>query len=122
MSILQDYKKQMDKGAAFGFQWTNYSQIIQQIKSECDEVEKAIENGSSTEHVQEELGDLINVSLNLATYLKFDLEETINKNMKKYDARLNLLIEAAADQGLKSLKGLPYEEKLKLWRKAKDLV
>lgn len=120
MSSLLRFQKQIQSANAFGFSWTHYTQILQQIQSECDEVKHDIERGASRETLQQELGDLLHVTLSLILFLEFDVEETLTKTLDKFEGRFEKLKEIAKEQGLETLHDQSLPDLRALWEKAKE--
>ncbi len=105
----------------FGFEWPNHDSIINQALSECKEISDAIKNNESEDRIQEEIGDLLHTAVSLCRFRGFDLEQTINKLVNKFDARMRSLKDLTTAQNLHSLEGQTIEFKLELWEKAKKL-
>ncbi len=103
----------------FGFDWDDAHSAIDWTISECEEVRDAIANKSSTNHIQEEVGDLIQMTISLCLFLGFDVDETLEKTVQKFKKRLDALKEITAEKELQSLKGQPTEFMLDLWQQAK---
>lgn len=62
----------------FGFYWENFSQLIEQIQSECVEIQEAWDK-KDIDHLQEEVGDLIQAAISLSIF--FILIFFFNKNL-----------------------------------------
>jgi uncharacterized protein YabN with tetrapyrrole methylase and pyrophosphatase domain len=80
MTTIQQAIKIEIEGKEFGFYWSHYSQITQNIVEEVQEIQECLENNFSRTHLQEELGDLIFAILSLCFFLNFNPEE-IYKNI-----------------------------------------
>lgn len=126
----------------FGFYWENVDQIIEQIRSECLEIKEAYEkrekfekqefNGNyekqnekekrNTEHLKEEIGDVMHACISLAVYCGFDPLESLRISAEKYCKRLDSLIEFAKQDGLDNLKGKSMKTLMEYWNKAKVKV
>jgi NTP pyrophosphatase (non-canonical NTP hydrolase) len=68
--LLRQVEKQELEAQEFGFFWENFHQLIQQIQSECVEIQEAWTKGNSL-HLQEEIGDLIQATVSLAVGCRF---------------------------------------------------
>ena len=104
---------------AFGFEWPDAYMIIEQAVSECDEIKSALLNNESGCRVEEEIGDLLHTAISLCLFSGFDPEDTLTKIVKKFSKRMRALKAVVARNGYHSLKGLPCELVLELWREAK---
>ena len=107
------------KARDFGFEWENYNQIIKQIQSETTEVQEALDNQESQERIQEELGDLVHVTLCLAFFINYDIEQILEKATKKFAHRFEILQKIALKNGYTTLQDQPTELLLQFWKEAK---
>ncbi len=103
----------------YGFYWENLTQIMEQIRSECDEVEEAY-GRNDRPHLQEEIGDLIHAALSLTVFCGMDPFETLQKSTSKYENRFRKLQEFAQKDGLKNLRGASFKTLMDYWNKAKE--
>jgi uncharacterized protein YabN with tetrapyrrole methylase and pyrophosphatase domain len=106
----------------FGFEWPDLNSVIDQVRSECDEVKGAVANGESRGRVQEEVGDLLHAVVSLCVFLDLDVYETIDGAENKFARRMAVVKKLAKDMNLLDLKGQPNEIVLKLWKRAKEIV
>lgn len=119
MSILGKITQTEKKADDFGFKWSDCDQIFEQIISECKEIKEEIDQKSSKDNLQNELGDLIHATLSLCLFCGFELEETLQKNLNKFDARLSEVIRSAKAAGYNTLEGQPLETLMAFWNNAK---
>lgn len=103
----------------FGFVWPNLAMVLDQVASECQEIKESLDQGESRERLQEEIGDLVHATLSLCMTAGFDVEETLEKVAQKFGRRVTALKEVAQADGYDTLRGLPTEALLHLWRQAK---
>lgn len=113
INIEQDARK-------FGFEWPDVDMIIAQAISECDEIQAAIADGESQERVQEEIGDLLHTAISLCVFAGFDVNQTLNKVTKKFNARMQGMKQIAQQRGLESLHGKDMQYMLDMWREVKS--
>ena len=92
LSLLETFVEHEKNNKDFGFYWENLDQILDQIRSECDEIKDAYLKNDA-EHIQEEVGDVINAAISLCVFLNLDLEETLQKNLQKFENRFNIMVE-----------------------------
>lgn len=104
----------------FGFQWEHENQIIEQVKSECDEIQECItSNPVDRASLQEEVGDLIHAAFSLCVFLNFDPQETLSLSVDKFEKRLEVVKALVKQDGLSTLEGKSFEELMVFWEKAK---
>lgn len=116
--LLNQVEKQERVAKKFGFYWENYGQLIEQIQSECAEVEDAYSQGDRA-HLQEELGDLIHAAISLVIFFKFNPHETLQKSIEKFQQRYDALVEIAQKDGYEDLHRQSFEVLLSYWNQAK---
>ena len=121
LSLLETFVEHEKNNKDFGFYWENLDQILDQIRSECDEIKDAYLKNDA-EHIQEEVGDVINAAISLCVFLNLDLEETLQKNLQKFENRFNIMVELVKKDGLKNLQGQSSKTLLEYWEKAKKIA
>jgi uncharacterized protein YabN with tetrapyrrole methylase and pyrophosphatase domain len=72
------------------------------------------------QHVEDEVGDLFFVLVNIARYLSVDPESALRKTNRKFRRRFSWLEEKLREQG-RSLEEATLEEMEALWQQAKTL-
>jgi tetrapyrrole methylase family protein/MazG family protein len=88
------------KVAQVGFDWDTRDGVIDKIEEELEEVREAMgEAAGNTDHVQEELGDLLFSMVNLCRYLGFHAEECLNQTIEKFIARFNEVERRVCENG-----------------------
>ena len=111
----------IDKEATdFGFKWSHYSELIHQIKSECEEIQADIEANQPPEKIQEELGDLIHATLSFCLFMGFDPKATLDLSLTKFSKRFEMVKTLAKETGLKTLENQPMDVLMTFWEKAKE--
>lgn len=103
----------------FGFDWPHQEMIIEQAISECDEIREAIANDEPKHRLQEEIGDLLHTAISLCISAGFDPDQTLEKVIEKFSARMHALKAVANEDGLKNLKGQSIEYMNELWDRVK---
>ena len=111
------------EASEFGFKWENPHQIMDQIKSEFDEVTEHLDSADQKTRsmLQDEIGDLLHAAFSLCVFSKFDLEETLQKSVSKFERRLRNVKKIAKEQGADTLSGKSFDELMSIWDKAKNL-
>ena len=120
-NALDDVVEQEKIANDFGFCWQTIDQVLEQIRSECNEVKQAWDH-QDIENLKEEIGDLINAALSLAVFCKLDPVQLMTENNTKFQKRFNKVVALAKADGLDNLHGQPLEVLLSYWDKAKKLT
>ena len=100
------------KAAGVGFDWSDSSQVVAKLHEELKEFEAAQQSGSQAE-LEDELGDLLFVLVNLARFVKVDPEQALRKSNSKFRRRFGYVERKAA------LPGATLDEMEALWQEAK---
>ncbi len=107
----------------FGFRWENTRQIMQQIQSECVEIEEHLGvNLANQAALQEEIGDLLHAVFSLCVFCKFEPQETLRATLAKFERRLLAVKQLANADGKATLAGHSFAELMQYWDQAKILV
>ena len=104
------------KAAKVGFDWPCPAALMPKIREELDEVEGVLEIGG--ERLEEELGDLLFVTVNLVRLAGFEPGRVLHRANDKFERRFRFMEETAVADG-SDLEKLGLEEQEKLWNKAK---
>lgn len=116
--LFKQIEKQELDAQEFGFYWENFHQLIEQIQSECVEIEEAWDKKNSL-HLQEEIGDLIQAAVSLAIFCKFDPHETLLKSIEKFQRRYDAVVQLAHSDGYENLHKQSFETLMDYWNRAK---
>ena len=100
------------KAAGVGFDWENPDQVLDKLDEELRELEEARTKGSPAE-LEDEIGDLLFVLVNLARFLKVDPEQALRKTNAKFRNRF------AHVESHAKLPGATIDEMEALWQEAK---
>jgi MazG family protein len=121
LPALMEARQIAGRAAAAGFDWNNVDQVLEKLHEELAELEGARqalsqERPGSQEALQDEIGDLLFVIVNIARFLKVDPElRGTNAKFRRRFAHVEQGLEA---QG-KSPKEATIEEMEALWQEAK---
>lgn len=115
---LLEGQKLTKKAAKVGFDWENTGQIFDKLTEETDELKSAIVE-NAPENIEEEIGDLLFVVLNLARKLDVDGETALKKTNRKFRRRFKF-IESELKKDAKTLEKASLIEMDELWNKAKS--
>jgi tetrapyrrole methylase family protein / MazG family protein len=106
------------KAAKAGFDWQHASGIVEKVKEEALELNRALENEDRKE-LEEEVGDLFFAAVNLARFLEVDPEVALKSANRKFKARFQWMERQAAREG-QAFAELPRERMEELWNQSKD--
>lgn len=116
-SALMSAQKISKKAVKTGFEWPDEESLYECIFSEIDEFKEA-EKEQDKEHMEEEFGDILFATVNLARWNKIDAEQALLKANKKFMTRFRKMEELAQ----KPLNEYSFDEYDALWKKAKSLL
>jgi len=112
LPALVEAQQISSKAAGVGFDWENADQVLAKLDEELHELAGARAEGSR-EELEGEVGDLLFVLVNLASFLKVDPEQALRKTNAKFRRRF-----AHVEKNAK-LPGATIEEMEALWQEAK---
>lgn len=115
---LLEALKVTKKAAKVGFDWKDKEQIFSKLDEEIAELKAAIEE-DDTSHIDEEIGDLLFVIVNLARRLDVEPETALKKTNRKFRKRFRFIEDALAETGT-SLEDASLEKMDGLWNDAKS--
>lgn len=116
-ALLRAYKI-TKKVAKVGFDWPDHAGVVEKIREETDEVAATLPLEDSDPHVEEELGDLLFVTVNLCRRRGIDPEIALDAANRKFERRFNSLEKQLKAQGL-SLADATAEQMEEAWQHAK---
>ena len=116
-SALMSAQKISKKAVKTGFEWPDEKSLYDCIYSEFEEFKEA-EKQQDKEHMEEEFGDILFATVNLARWNKIDAEQALLKANKKFVKRFRKMEELAE----KPLEEYSFEEYDALWKLAKKQV
>jgi len=114
---LLEAQQLTSRAASVGFDWENADQVLAKLEEELKELGEA-RRRDLREEVEQELGDLLFVLVNLARLLKVDAEQALRGTNAKFRGRFGYLERKLMDQG-KPLADATLAEMDKLWEEAK---
>ena len=108
------------RAANVGFDWQNVNGIFDKLAEETAELKQLLASRERrTEEIEEEVGDLLFVGVNLARFLGFDAEIALKKANRKFAQRFREMERIAAARGQR-LNGLSAAEFDGLWNEVKS--
>jgi MazG family protein len=105
------------RAAQVGFDWENSGQVVEKLHEELREFDEARVRGSRAD-LEDELGDLLFVLVNLARFVKVDPEQALRKTNAKFRRRFGYVEQKLAERG-KTTRESSIEEMESLWQEAK---
>ena len=135
MPALLEANKISSKAAHIGFDWPEIEGLFDKLKEETAELQTHLkdlplgalkpQNNSKIpvelrEHIEDEVGDLFFVLVNIARYLAVDPESAVRKTNRKFRQRFGWVEEQLKKRG-KKLQDSTLEEMEELWGKAKQV-
>lgn len=88
-------EKLQKRAARHGFDWPNVGPVFDKLHEEIDELKEAWEaaqtGAGDPDAVEDELGDLLFVCVNLARFMKVNPEQALNRTNHKFDARFRAI-------------------------------
>lgn len=115
--------KLQKRGANVGYDWPDATPVIAKLEEELEEVREALAMPPSPERqdaVEDEIGDLLFVAMNLARKAKVDPGTALRRANAKYERRFRQMEALARAQG-REFSALSLEEQSALWNEAKRI-
>lgn len=123
-ALLEAY--QLTRRAAnIGFDWENIEGLLEKLQEETDELRRALARGQGTKanvpsrEVEEEVGDLLFVAVNVARFLGLDPEIALKRANRKFTVRFHGMEKEMVRRG-RRLADVPREEIEQLWEQSKN--
>jgi len=117
MPELKRAQKIQHRVAKRGFDWPEVELVWKKLQEESDEVLKAAEENNQT-HIEEEIGDLLFVAVNLARHYSVDADQALRLANKKFESRFRD-VERQADW---QIENYSLEQLEAFWQQAKNNV
>ncbi|WP_456342647.1 nucleoside triphosphate pyrophosphohydrolase [Thermovibrio sp.] len=118
MPALERAYKLQKRAEKVGFDWKDFKGIKEKIVEELQEIEEELKRGDR-EKLEEELGDLLFMAVNLSRFLGVHPEIALRKANEKFEKRFRYMEKRAKETG-KELKEMSLEEMEELWQEAKE--
>jgi MazG family protein len=117
LPALVEAQQIASRAAAVGFDWENSTQVVEKLHEELAELHEAQLNASQDE-LENEIGDLLFVIVNLARFMKVDPEQALRRTNAKFRRRFGFIENKLAEAG-KTLADSNIDEMEALWQQAK---
>jgi tetrapyrrole methylase family protein/MazG family protein len=115
LPALTQAQEYQDRAARVGFDWPEIEGVLDKVREEIDEIEKA----ENIEEVTGELGDLFFALVNLARWRKVDAESALRETNSKFKKRFAFVEQGAKKQG-RNLSEMTLEAMDAFWNEAKQ--
>ncbi len=109
-----------EKVASVGFEWPDYNGTLEKLKEEIEELTQGIKN-KDIENIEEEIGDVFFVLVNLSKRFNINPEDALQKSSNKFIKRFNYIEEKVESCGEK-VQDKSLEELDIIWDEAKRNV
>jgi MazG family protein len=116
-SVLRAQRLQ-DKAARVGFDWPEIGQVWRKLTEELQELRAAMDVHNRLE-IEDELGDVLFVLVNLARWLEINPDEALHRTSQKFIKRFQFIERELSRQG-RTPKQSTLEEMDALWEQAKQ--
>ncbi len=111
-------QKLQKRAARVGFDWPEARQVIDKINEEIGEIEAEMTSSPDPQRLEDELGDLLFVCVNLARKLGIEAETALRHGNAKFERRFRHMEASAVGRGIE-FSSLDLDEMEKLWVQAK---
>jgi ATP diphosphatase len=110
--------KLQQRAARVGFDWPNVDPVFEKLHEELDEVREEFASGADLARLEDEIGDVLFVCVNLARHAGVDVSRALRHANAKFERRFRRMEALAAEAG-EALPGKSLEEQDALWDRAK---
>ena len=100
LPALRRSQKLQQRAARVGFDWDNWQQVIPKVHEELDEIQEAVLQGESPQRIEEEVGDVIMATTNLARMLGVNAENALRVANNKFERRFLRVESLLQTQGI----------------------
>ena len=106
------------RASQVGFDWRRFEELLEKLEEELRELDEARDGAADPARVEEEVGDLLFMVVNIARFLKLDPELALRKTNRKFRERFARVERGLSERG-KSLAEADLEEMEELWQQSK---
>jgi tetrapyrrole methylase family protein/MazG family protein len=117
LPALSKAHKLQKKVRKVGFDWQHIEDVLAKVDEELAELRAALAGGA-TDHVREEIGDLLFSVVNVARFVDVDAERALHQTVRKFMRRFRALEDDFAARGAK-LDGATLAELDAVWNQVK---
>jgi ATP diphosphatase len=110
--------KLQKRAASVGFDWPNVECVFDKLQEEIVEVREELTHGVGHAALQDEIGDILFVCVNLARHAKVDFGAALRQANHKFESRFRAMEQLASKQGV-SLNSMSLNQQEDLWQLVK---
>ncbi len=111
--------RRLQQGAAcVGFAWSDPSSVIDKLAEELDEVREAVQSDQGAERIEDEIGDMLFVLVNLCRHTDTDFDNALRHANTKFERRFRAMEQRARLDGT-GFQDRSLVEQQALWRAVK---
>jgi XTP/dITP diphosphohydrolase len=118
-AMVKAYRIQ-EKASGVGFDWEKPEQVWDKVLEEIKELRQEVEDGTSDEKKESEMGDLLFAMINYARFINVNPEDALERTNRKFIQRFQYL-EENAKKISKPLHQMTLAEMDVFWEQAKKL-
>jgi len=111
--------KLQQRAATTGFEWPDPAPVLDKLVEEVDEVRAEFAAGADPARLQDEVGDVLFVAVNLARHAGVDVSQALRHANAKFERRFRRM-EQLADADGTPFAERTLEQQEQLWRRAKQ--
>jgi ATP diphosphatase len=112
------------RAARYGFDWPDIGPVFDKLEEELGELREAWQNAqqdpAEQDAVEDELGDLMFVCVNLARFLKVNPDQALRRTNRKFEARFQAIEVILQEQG-RTMEGESLETLDEIWDSVKGV-
>lgn len=116
LSALLRAQRLQDKASQVGFDWDEAAGVLDKIKEEIDEIEKA----ETPVELEEELGDLLFALVNYCRFKKISAEDALRQTTNKFIQRFQYIEQKLAEEKINP-RDATLAQMESLWQEAKSI-
>lgn len=110
--------KLQKRAARAGFEWPDIAPVLAKLREEIVEVEAELAHGGDAERLEDEIGDVLFVAVNLARHARVEPGTALRRANAKFERRFRAMEALAAAEG-RAFDQLPLAEQEALWHRVK---
>jgi MazG family protein len=111
-------EKLQKRAARVRFDWPDARQVFDKLDEELAEIHEEIDKGGDPDRLEDEVGDLLFVVVNLARHLHVDPESALRRTNAKFERRFKAMEARLAETGARA-EDQSLEALEELWQEAK---
>ncbi len=116
-ALLEAYQL-TSRASLAGFDWQRFEDLLAKLEEELQELAEARRSPGDPAPIEDELGDLLFMMVNIVRFLKFDPELALRKTNRKFRERFAHVERGLGERG-KTTAEAGIEEMETLWQQAK---